>query len=340
MRVPSKQRAPMTGRKKAAILLLALGPEIAAEVYRYLSDTEIEQITLEVANSGTISQEQTTKIVEEFYHTAMAKQYISHGGLATAREILEKALGPGKAMEILERLQGILTGNPFDFLKHVDPQNLIHFLQNEHPQTIALILSHLKEDNAALILSALPPDVQKEVALRIATMEQTNPEIIAEVERILERKLANMLSQDYTPSGGIDSLAELLNRVDRTTSRSIIEALENDNQDLASEIKKQMFTFDDLAGLDDRSLQKILRGIDNKDLVQALKGASDPVRAQIFNNISSRMVETLKEDMDLMGPVRIHTVEESQQKILNYIRALAESGEIDTRNQGNEEYVE
>ncbi len=330
----------MTGRRKAAILLMALGPDVAAEVYRNLSDPEIEQITLEVANSGTISQEQTAKVVEEFYHTAMAKQYISHGGMATAREILEKALGPGRAMEIIERLQGILTGSPFDFLKHVDPQHLLNFLQNEHPQTVALILAHLKEENAALILSALPHEEQKEVAMRIATMEQTNPEIVAEIERVLERKLATLLSQEFTPAGGVNSLAELLNHVDQSTSRSILEALEIDNKELVGEIKKQMFTFDDLINLDDRTLQKILRGIDAKDLVQALKGASHEVRQQIFNNVSSRMAQTLEEDMELMGPIRVQTVEESQQRILSYIRSLVETGEIDTLHHGDDQFIE
>jgi flagellar motor switch protein FliG len=339
VRILSKKNTSLSGRKKSAILLLTLGPEIAAEVYRHLSDSEIEQITVEVANSGTVSFDQTSQIIEEFYHTAMAKQYINRGGMATAREILEKALGPAKALEILERMQGVLAGSPFDFLKHVDPKYLIEFLQSEHPQTIALILSHLKEDHAATILSALQPDVQKDVAIRIATMEQTNPEVIAEVERIMERKMATVFSQDYTPSGGVDALAELLNRVDRTTSQSIIASLENDNQELANAIKKQMFTFDDLVILDDRVMQKVLREIDARDLIHALKGASDPVRSQIFSNVSTRMADTLKEDMDLMGPVRIQAVEDSQQKILNYIRSLAENGEIDVAPPG-EEYFE
>lgn len=339
MRDNQKREVPLTGRKKAALLLLAIGPDSAAEIYRHLSDTEIEQITLEVANSGNISQEKTAKVIEEFYHTAMAKQYISHGGLQTAREILEKALGPGKAMEIIENLQGMLTGNPFDFLKHVDLNNLLNFLQHEHPQTIALILSHLNDDAAAGILSALEPEIQKDVALRIATMDQTNPEIISEIERILEKKMATMLSQEYTPSGGIDSLAELLNRVDRSTSRTILDSLETENQELASEIKKQMFTFDDLVMLNDRTLQKVLQGVNMKDMAAALKGATDEVRTQILGNVSSRMAQTLVEDMELMGPVRIQTVEESQQKIINLIRAMEENGEIDSLHAADEEYI-
>lgn len=340
MRILSKKNTSLSGRKKSAILLMTLGPEIAAEVYRHLSDSEIEQITVEVANSGSVSFEQTSQIIEEFYHTAMARQYINRGGMTTAREILEKALGPAKALEILERMQGILTGNPFDFLKHVDPKYLIEFLQNEHPQTIALILAHLNEDHAATILTALDSEVQKEVAMRIATMQQTNPEVIAEIERILERKMATAFSQDYTQAGGVDALAELLNRVDRATSNSIIASLENDNQELASAIKKQMFTFDDLVILDDRVMQKVLREIDAKDLVHALKGASDSVRSQIFSNVSTRVADSLKEDMNLMGPVRIQAVEESQQKILNYIRELAENGEIDVAAHGEDRYFE
>ncbi|MFH1738881.1 MAG: flagellar motor switch protein FliG, partial [bacterium] len=215
----AQEKAKITGRKKAAILMVTLGPEVAADVYRNLGDEEIEQITLEVANLGTVPAEMTAQVIEEFYHTSMAKQYIGHGGIGTAREILEKALGPGKAIEIIERLQGMLQGSPFDFLKKVDPSHLLNFIQSEHPQTIALILAYLEYDQAAAIMSALSPELQTEVALRVATMDQTAPEIISEVERVLERKIATVLSQEFTVAGGIESLAELLNRVDRATEK-------------------------------------------------------------------------------------------------------------------------
>ncbi len=330
----------LSGRKKAAILMLTLGPEVASEIYRGLSDQEIEQLTLEIANVGNIPAEVSSRVIEEFYHMAMAKQYISYGGINTAREILEKALGPGKAMEIVERLQGILTGSPFDFLKNVDPDNLLNFVLNEHPQTIALVLSNLNEDQAAMILSSLPPDLQQEVAVRIATMEHTSPEIISDVERILEKKLSNLLSQEFATTGGVDSLADMLNRLDQNSSKGILEGLEAENQELASEIKKQMFTFDDIVTLDDRTLQKVLQRIDSKELVTALKGASDEVKSSILRNMSTRAAEMIKDDMETMGPVRIKSVEESQLKIIEMMRAMEQNGEIELMHSNNEEYLD
>jgi flagellar motor switch protein FliG len=333
-----KDKAKLSGRKKAAILMITLGPDIAADIYRGLSDEEIEQITLEVANIGTVPQELTWQVIEEFYHTAMAKQYISHGGISIAREILEKALGPGKAMEVIERLQGMLQGTPFDFLKKVDPNHLLNFIQSEHPQTIALILAHLEFDQSAIIMSALPPELQTEVALRIATMDQTSPEIISEVERVLERKIATVLSQEFSVAGGIEALAELLNRVDRATEKSILETLEEENQELAVEIKKLMFTFDDVILLDDRAIQQVLREVDFKELSVALKGGNEEVKTKIFSNISSRAADNIREDMEYMGPVRIKQVEEAQQKIVAIIRRLEEAGEIFI-NRGGEEQM-
>lgn len=333
----TKEKAKLTGRKKAAILMVTLGPDVAADIYRNLSDEEIEQITLEVANLGTVPQELTAQVIEEFYHTAMAKQYIGSGGISTAREILEKALGPGRAMEIIERLQGMLQGSPFDFLKKVDPNNLLRFIQNEHPQTIALILAHLEYEQSAVIMSALPPELQTEVALRIATMDQTAPEIISEVERVLERKIATILSQEFTVAGGIEALAELLNRVDRATEKGILETLEEENQELAVEIKKLMFTFDDVILLDDRAIQQVLKEVDMKELAVALKGANEEVKSKIFNNVSSRAADNIREDMEFMGPVRVKQVEEAQQKIVAIIRRLEESGEIIISRGGDEE---
>ncbi len=337
---PEKRRNNLSGRKKAAILLLALGPEIAADVYRNLSDHEIEQITLEVANVGTVSKDTTAEVIEEFYHTAMAKQYISHGGLNTARDILEKALGPSKAMEIIERLQGVLTGNPFDFLKSVDASHLINFVQNEHPQTIALILAHLEYEQAAEIMSALPPNDQHEVALRLATMDQISPEIVSDVERVLEKKLSNVFTQEFTNSGGVDSLVELLNRVDQSTSKHILEKLEHESQELATEVKKHMFTFDDLIKLDDRTIQKILSEVDFKILATALKGAGEEVKSQILGNMSSRAAATLQDDMSVMGPVRVKQVEESQQAIINILRKMEENGDITVTRGPADQYIE
>ncbi|MDP8245231.1 MAG: flagellar motor switch protein FliG [Candidatus Hinthialibacter antarcticus] len=335
----AKEKTKLSGRKKAAILMITLGPDISADVYRCLSDDEIEQITLEVANIGNVPQELIGQVIEEFYHTAMAKQYVSHGGISAAREILEKALGPGKAMEVIERLQGMLQGTPFDFLKKVDPNHLLNFIQSEHPQTVALILAHLEYDQSAVIMSALPPEMQTEVALRIATMDQTSPEIISEVERVLERKIATVLSQEFSVAGGIEALAELLNRVDRATEKSILETLEEENQELAVEIKKLMFTFDDVILLDDRAIQMVLREVDLKELATALKGGNEEVKTKIFSNVSSRAADNIREDMEFMGPVRVKQVEEAQQKIVAIIRRLEESGEIVINRGGADEMM-
>lgn len=335
-----RDRNELTGRKKAAILLLALGPDIASSVYRNLSDREIEQITFEIANITSVPSEVNNEVIEEFYHTAMAKQYIGHGGVSTAREILERALGPGRAMEILERLQGVLTGKPFDFLKHVDITQLATFVQNEHPQTIALIMAHLNPEQSARIMIALPSETQQEVALRIANMERTTPEIVADVERILEQKLANVLSQELSSAGGVEALAEMLNNLDQSASKKLLENLENENAELASEVKKRMFTFDDIVMLDDRSLQRMLRTVDMKDLTIALKGASEAVRGQVFSNLSSRAAQMLQDDMESLGPVRVQQVEDCQQKIINALRRLEEEGEVQIHRSNEGDYIE
>jgi flagellar motor switch protein FliG len=318
----------LTGRRKAAILLLTLGPEIAAQIYRNLSDDEIEQITIEIASMGNVDGETINGVLEEFYHTAMAQTFLSSGGIQTAREILEKALGSKKAFEIIGKLQGVLQVSPFDFVKRVEPENLLSFIQGEHPQTIALVLSHLAPEQAAPIISALPPEQQAEVAMRIATMDQTAPEITREVERVLERKIATVLSQDFTMVGGVEALAELLNRVDRSTERSIIETLEAENAELADAVKKLMFVFEDVILLDDRAIQKVLKEVDQRELATILKGASDEVKAKVFGNMSARAAEIVKEDMEFMGPVRVRQVEEAQQRFVTVIRRLEEAGEI------------
>jgi flagellar motor switch protein FliG len=324
----SDSEGDLNGRKKAAILLVALGPEIAAEIYRNLSDAEIEQVTIEIAALGNLSSDTINIVLEEFYHTAMAQQYLGTGGIQKARDILEKALGSKKALEIIARLQGVLQVTPFDFVKRVEAEHLLNFIQGEHPQTIALILSHLAPEQAAPIISALPPEQQAEVAMRIATMDQTAPEITREVERVLERKIATVLSQEFTNVGGVEALAELLNRVDRTTERSIMETLEAENAELADAIKKRMFVFEDVILLDDRSIQQVLKEVDQRELATVLKGSSEEVKLKIFGNMSQRAAEIVKEDMEFMGPVRVRQVEEAQQRFVAVIRRLEEAGEI------------
>ncbi len=336
---PSSTRSKLSGVRKAAVLMVALGPEIASEIYRYLSDEEIEQITVEVATLGNVSDQDTREVIEEFYTTALAKQYISQGGISIAKDILERAVGKDRALEVIERLQGALQVGAFDFMKKVDSQHLLSFIQNEHPQTIALILAHLDFEQSAIIMGALSPELQADVAMRIATMDQTAPEIVSEVGRVLERKIATVLSQEFTAVGGVEALAEILNRVDRTTEKGILEALEEENQSLTDEIKKLMFTFDDIILLQDRSIQKVLKEIDQKELAMALKGASDEVKDKVFTNMSSRASDFIKEEMEYMGPVRLKGVEEAQQRIVGVIRRLEEAGEIFISRGGEEDMV-
>lgn len=331
------QSSELQNKQKAAILLIALGPQISAQIFKHLREDEIEKLTLEIANQRKVTQEQKDKVLAEFHQMALAQEYISSGGLDYAREVLEKALGAEKAVSIINRLTASLQIRPFDFARKTDPAQLLNFIQNEHPQTIALIMAYLHPDQAGVILSALPPDRQVDVAKRIATMDRTSPDVLKDVERILERKLSSLATQDFTAAGGVDSIVEVLNRVDRTTERTIIENLEVQNPELAEEIKKRMFVFEDIVLLDDRSLQLVLREIDSKDLALALKASSNEVAEKIFKNMSKRASEMLREEIEYMGPVRIRDVEEAQQKIVNVIRRLEESGEIIvSRGKGDE----
>lgn len=334
------QPSELNGKQKAAILLIALGPDISAGVFKHLREEEIEKLTLEIANARKVPQELKDKVLVEFHQMAMAKEYISSGGIDYAREVIEKALGSEKAVMIINRLTASLQIRPFDFARKTDPGQLLNFIQNEHPQTIALIMAYLQPDQSAAIISALPPDRQVDVAKRIALMDRTSPDVIKDVERILERKLSSMATQDFTAAGGVDSIVEVLNRVDRTTERTIIENLEIQNPELAEEIKKRMFVFEDIVLLDDRSLQLVLREIDSKDLALALKASSTEVGEKIYKNMSKRAAEMLREEIQYMGPVRIRDVEEAQQKVVNVIRRLEESGEIIvSRGKGDEVIV-
>lgn len=327
----------LTGKQKAAVLLISLGPDVASQVFKYLSDDEIEKLTLEIANSRTISQDIKDGVMSEFHQMCMAKEYISSGGLNYAREVLEKALGSEKAQGILNRLTSSLQIRPFDFARKTDPGQLLNFIQNEHPQTIALIMAYLQPEQSSAILSALSADQQVDVAKRIATMDRTSPDVIKDVERILERKLSSMVTQDFNSSGGIGSIVEILNRVDRSTERTIIENLEVQDPELAEEIKKRMFVFEDIVMLDDRSLQLVLRDVDSKDLALALKASSSEVGEKVYKNMSKRAADMLREEIEYMGPVRIRDVEEAQQKIVAVIRRLEEAGEIVvSRGRGDE----
>ncbi len=318
----------LSPRQKAAVLLISLGSDKSAEVMKHMNEEEIEQLTMEIANVRKVDSEKREEVIEEFHSMAVAQDYISQGGINYAKDVLERALGSNKAMEIIERLTSSLQVRPFEFMSKADPSQVINFIQNEHPQTIALILAYLPAEQASMILSALPSEKQADIARRVAVMERTSPEVIKDIEKILERKLSSIMSQDYTQAGGIESIVDVLNNVDRATEKTILETLETQDPELAEEIKKRLFVFDDIVHLDDRSIQRVIREVEQKDLTLSLKVAGEEVKDRLFRNMSKRMGEMVQEEMDYMGPVRLRDVEESQQKIVNVIRSLEESGEI------------
>lgn len=329
----------LKGIQKAAILLIALGPEKSSLIFKHLKEEEIEDLTLEIANTKSVTPQVKEKVINEFYEVCLAQQYIAEGGISYAKELLEKALGADKAMDVIGKLTASLQVKPFEFVKKTDASQLLNFIQDEHPQTIALILSYLSAGQAATILGALVPEKQAEVARRIATMDRTSPDVIKEVERVLESKLSSLVNQDYTIIGGVDAVVDILNTVDRGTEKHIMETLEVEEPELADEIRKKMFVFEDILLLDDRAIQRVLRDVDNNDLAIACKGSTEEVQNAIFNNMSKRLVEMIKEDMEFMGPIRMKDVEEAQQKIVNIIRKLEDSAEIVISRGGGDEIV-
>ena len=311
-----------TGIQKAAILLIALGPERSADIFKHLKEDEIEELTLEIANTRSVSPQVKEDVLNEFYQICLAQQYIAEGGIGYAKELLDKALGEDRAKEVITKLTASLQVRPFEFVRKTDPSQLLNFIQDEHPQTIAMILSYLTSAQAALVIGALPPEKQADVAKRIAMMDRTSPDVIKEVERVLEKKLSSLVNQDYTIVGGVDAIVNILNTVDRTTEKHIMESLEIEEPELADEIRKKMFVFEDILLLDDRAIQRVLRDVDNADLGVALKAANEEVQNVIFKNLSKRLAAMIKEDMEFMGPVRMKDVEEAQQKVVSVIRKL------------------
>ncbi|HLS20416.1 MAG TPA: flagellar motor switch protein FliG [Bacillota bacterium] len=334
-----RQRHKLTGKQKAAILLISLGPDVSAQVYKHLTDEEIEQLSLEISSVQKVNNELKETIVDQFHQIALAQDYISQGGVGYAKTVLEKAFGKQEAASIINRLTSSLQVRPFDFARKADPQQVLNFIINEHPQTIALVLSYLDPEQAGQILSELPEKMQAEVAKRIATMDSTSPEIISQVEQVLEKNLATSLTEDYTQTGGIESVVEVLNGVDRSTERTILDALEVEDPELAEEIKKRMFVFEDIVILDNRAIQRVIREVDNDDLRLALRVASEEVKEIVFNNMSQRMAETFKEEMEYMGPVRLRDVEEAQTRIVATIRRLEEIGEIIIARGGGDDII-
>ncbi|HHX55492.1 MAG TPA: flagellar motor switch protein FliG [Clostridiales bacterium] len=329
----------LTGIEKASILLIALGPETSSKIFKHLNEEEIEALTLEIASTRSVSPETKEEVINEFYEVCLGQQFISEGGVAYAKELLEAALGESQAASVINRLTASLQVRPFEFARKTDASQINSFIQDEHPQTIALILAYLPPAQSGAVISELSPENQADVAKRIAQMDRTTPDVIHEVEKILERKFSSLVNQDYTIAGGVDSMVDILNSVDRGTEKNIMENLELDDPELADEIKRKMFVFEDIITLDDKSIQRVLREIDNNDLALALKNTNNDVKTVIFNNISQRLAAMIKEDMEYMGPVRLKDVEESQQKIVNIIRRLEDAGEIIISRGGGDEII-
>lgn len=332
-------RKGLTGKQKAALLLISLGPDASAEIYKHLTEEEIEKLTLEISTIKNVSSDKKDEIMEEFYNLVMAQDYISQGGIGYAKMVLEKALGSEQATAIINRLTSSLQVKPFDFARKADPNQILNFIQNEHPQTIALILSYLDSNQAAQILSNLPEEMQADVARRIALMDSTSPDVIYKVEQILEQKLSATFTADYTQTGGIEAVVDVLNGVDRATERTILDELAENDPELAEEIKKRMFVFEDIVTLDNRAIQLVIRDCENEDLILALKIASDEVKQVVFKNMSTRMRETFQEELEVMGPVRLRDVEEAQGRIVAVIRRLEETGEIIIARGGGDDII-
>lgn len=332
----------MTSRQKVAALLIALGPSTASEVLKNIKEEEVlEQITLDIASMNKISTEIQNQILEEFHTIFLASDYLATGGTNYAKTLLEKAYGAEQAQNMLSRLVTMLTTNPFQFFNEADPSQLATSFQNENPQLIALILAYLKPENSAKVLNALPPEVQAQVAFKIADMNSTNPEIIADIEKIVENKFSSVVAQDFSKAGGVGSLASILNRSDRSTEKNVLEYLELKNLELAEGVRELMFVFEDIMQLKDNAIQRIIREVETRDLAVSLKGVKGELKDKIYANMSERAQAMLKEELEYMGPVRAKEVQEKQTKIVAIIRALEAAGEIIiTRDTQEDEYIE
>lgn len=328
----------MTATQKVAALLIVLGPATASEVLKNITDDDLlEQITLDIASLNKVPNEILNSILEEFKAIFQASNYLSAGGMDYAKELLEKAYGSDQAKKVLDRLVVLMNSNPFQFFNEADPGQLATSFQNENPQLIALIMAYLKPEHSAQVLNYLPPEVQAQVAVKIADMDTTNPEILSEIEKIVESKFSSVVVQDFSKAGGIESLANILNRADRATERNVIELLEIQSPQLAEEVRELMFVFEDIITLDDRAIQRILREVETKDLAMSLKGTKEDVKEKVYKNMSERAQQMLRDEMEYMGPVRAREVQEIQTKIVGIIRTLEVAGEIVIARENNED---
>ena len=319
----------LTGAQKVAVFMMLLGSDLSSTLLKdYFSDEDIESISLEIANTPNVTSVERKVIIDEFFQLKQAREYLVQGGVKYARELLDKAVGHHKSAEIIKKLMASQKAMPFDFLKKTDPKHVANFIASEHPQTIALILSYLEPEQSSAILASLTSESQSDIAKRIALMDRASPDVIREVEKVLEAKLSTVVQQDFSASGGIKSLVDILNRVDRGTEKTILETLENEDSELVEEIRKRLFVFEDIITLDDSSIQRVLREVDTQALALALKGANSEVTERVLKNLSKRASEMIREDMEIMGPIRLRDVEEAQQNIVKTIRNLDETGEI------------
>jgi flagellar motor switch protein FliG len=329
----------MTASQKAAVALVAFGTEVSSLVLKTLGEDDLEKLTVEIANLREVPPEIEEQVIKECHEIFMARQYVSQGGIDFAKDILQKAVGGKRALDILNRLESSLRTSGFNLLKNIDPRQLVNFIHNEHPQTISLILTQLVPQQAAAVMSELPPELQSEVALRVATMEKISPDVLREVETTLESHFQNTAGRDLSVSGGAKTIAEILNLIETSAEKNILQAIEAENADLASEIKNMMFVFDDLVLLDDRSIQRLLKEVETKDLAISLKATADEVKNKIFANVSERVAVLIKEEMEFMGPMRLSDVEQAQQRIVETIRRLEEEGQIVVAGRGGKEDI-
>lgn len=319
----------LSGAQKAAILLIALGSDLSAKVLKQrFADTEIELLTQEISNMIKVSPEVKYAVFDEFLELHQAREYLIHGGISYAREVLEKAVGQQKASEMLSKLTREMKAVPFSALRKADPKSILNIIREEHPQTVALILSHLTPEQAGVILASMPPDMQSDIARRVAIIDRLTPDIIRDVESVLESKITSVMQQDHSVVGGVQSLVDILNKVGRSAEKVILEGLEREDPALAEEVKRRMLVFEDIIMLPDNFIQRVLREVNSKDLAMAMRGANEEVNSRIYKNLSKRAAEMLREEIEFMGPVRLREVEQAQQKIVNILRKLDESGEI------------
>lgn len=330
----------LDGPKKAAILLVLIGDEASSEVFKYMSETEITEVSREITNMRNVQPEVADEILEDFHNMSLAKEYIATGGLEYAKKVLIRSLGPESARKIIDRLVKSMDSTPsFSSLEKANPQQLSRFVQNEHPQTVALILAHLDPSQASDLLTSLPEGLQSEVAMRMAALEEINPEVVRRISKILEHKMEAIGNANVEEYGGVRAVAEMFNRMDRSAGRAVLEKIEVSNPDLASSIRDLMFVFDDILLLDDSAVAEILKRVDKKILALALKGTTEQLQQQFFRNMSQRAVEMLSEEMDYMGPVRVKEVKKAQNDIVEIVRQLEEEGQISVGGGGGEEFV-